>query len=110
MNETKIEDLPLNGRNFVDLATLQAGVTNATDTTLSGTSGTGFSSNGAPERSNNFTLDGAPLANVVGNTRGRSARLWEWMASKEYKVITSAFSAECRPNMGSQVVIVSKGR
>ena len=109
VNETKIEDLPLNGRNFVDLATLQAGVTNATDTTFSGTNGTGFSSNGAPLRSNNFTLDGAPLANVRGNTAGAVGSTLGVDGIQEYKVITNAFSAEYGLNMGSQVVIVSKG-
>ena len=109
VNETKIEDLPLNGRNFVDLATLQAGVTAATDTTLAGSSGTAFSSNGAPVRSNNFTLDGAPMANIRGNTAGAVGTTLGVDGIQEYKVITSAFTAEYGLNMGSQVVIVSKG-
>ena len=60
VNEEKIEDLPLNGRNFLDLALQQPGISQ--DTVLvdsgGGTQGTVFSSNGAPIISNNFLLDG----------------------------------------------------
>ncbi len=100
VNEAKIEDLPLNGRNFVDLATLQAGVTLSTNSTFTGTSGAGFSSNGAPIRSNNFTLDGAPMANVRGNTAGAVGTTLGVDGIQEYKVITSAFGAEYGLNHG----------
>src|SRR6266699_5679790 len=63
VNERSVADLPLNGRNYVDLTMLQPGVAqNVTGT--GGTVvniGTPFSANGAPIRSNYYVLDGAPL-------------------------------------------------
>src|SRR5438270_8329948 len=62
VNEQKLAELPLNGRNFLDLSLLQPGVSQ--DTVVislgGGTQGTIYSSNGAPIISNNFLLDGTP--------------------------------------------------
>ena len=62
VNNKEIEYLPLNGRNYVDLSLLQAGVTKRQNSTrtngLGGMTGTVYSSNGAPVISNNFFLDG----------------------------------------------------
>ena len=62
VNHKEIEDLPLNGRNCIDLALLQARVTNSQNTTLTnglgGMTGTVHSSNGAPVISNNSLSDG----------------------------------------------------
>src|SRR5207244_4033637 len=63
VNERSVSDLPLNGRNYVDLTMLQPGV-NQSATGLANTpnnTGTAFSANGAPIRSNYYVLDGAPL-------------------------------------------------
>lgn len=112
VNEQSLAELPLNGRNFLDLTLLQPGVTQ--DTVVinlgGGTQGTIYSSNGAPIISNNFLLDGTPTQNLfgyngasaVGTTLGLDGIL-------EYKVITNGFSAEYGMNMGSQMTIVSKG-
>jgi len=112
VNEQSLAELPLNGRNFLDLTLLQPGVTQ--DTVVvnlgGGTQGTIYSSNGAPIISNNFLLDGTPTqtvfgyngASAVGTTLGLDG-------IREYKVITNSFSAEYGMNMGSQMTIVSKG-
>ena len=70
VNEQKMADLPLNGRNYIDLTLLQPGVTHAAmaGNIASKTQGTWMSSNGAPVRSNNITLDGARLNNLQGAT------------------------------------------
>src|SRR5207237_8440251 len=67
VNENSMSDLPLHGRNYVDLTMLQPGISQQTLATTGGgatASGTWFSANGAPVRSNNFTLDGAPMMNA----------------------------------------------
>ena len=62
VNEQSMSDLPLNGRNYTDLTMLQPGISQQTLATSGGgpsATGTWFSANGAPVRSNNFVLDGA---------------------------------------------------
>ncbi len=61
VDDQRISDLPLNGRNYLDLTLIQPGVQVNTHPSGggSGASGTWISTNGLPPRSNNFTLDGA---------------------------------------------------
>jgi hypothetical protein len=114
VNSRQIEDLPLNGRNYIDLSLLQAGVTNSLNSTgtngFGGMTGTVYSSNGAPVISNNFLLDGTQIANqsdwgtasFAGTTLGVDG-------IQEYKVLTSAYDATYGMTMGSQMVMISKG-
>src|ERR1700722_1737435 len=111
VDQQRIIDLPLNGRNYNDLTLLQPGVTQNVDIpgTGIGLNGTEYSSNGAPIRSNSYLLDGAILQNMyaangasaVGNTLGVDGIL-------EYRVITNNFSAEYGMSMGSIQTLVSK--
>src|ERR1041385_1413571 len=112
VNEQSMSDLPLNGRNYVELTMLQPGISPQTLATTGGTpaaSGTWFSANGAPVRSNNFMLDGAMLVNGGGaSTSSEAGTTLGVDGIREYKVVTSAFSAEYGMVMGSQTVMVSK--
>src|SRR5262249_27402578 len=90
VNEQKVADLPLNGRNYIDLTLLQTGVAEHKNATKTGNlNGTLFSSNGAPLQSNNFLLDGAIMqgfnsvhtASVSGSTLGVEG-------IREYRVVT----------------------
>src|SRR5437867_3964350 len=62
VNEQKLAELPLNGRNYLDLTLLQPGISQNTVVIQlgGGAGGTIYSSNGAPIISNNFLLDGTP--------------------------------------------------
>jgi hypothetical protein len=114
VNSKEIEDLPLNGRNYIDLSLLQAGVTDSLNTTgtngFGGMTGTVYSSNGAPVISNNFLLDGTQITNqsdwgtasFAGTTLGVDG-------IQEYKVLTSTYDASYGMTMGSEMVIISKG-
>ena len=111
VNDQQIADLPLNGRNYIDLTMVQPGVQENTHPVGggAGASGTWYSSNGAPPRSNNFSIDGALMQNQYGagpNSIGATTLGVDGI--KEYKVVTSMFSAEYGLSMGSQMVIVSK--
>src|SRR2546422_4757018 len=112
VNEQSMSDLPLNGRNYVDLTMLQPGVSPQTLSTTGGgatASGTWFSANGAPVRSNNFTLDGAPMMNAAAAATASEAGTTLGVDGiREYKVGTSAFSAEHGSVMGSQTVVDKK--
>jgi hypothetical protein len=108
VNETKMTELPLNGRNYIDLALLQPGVDK--DKNQSNQGGTSFSVNGAPPRSNNFTLDGAILQNMLGRSpvAGASGDALGLDGIKEFQVVAGTFQAEYGLAMGSQMVAVSK--
>jgi len=110
VNEDKMSDLPLNGRNYLDLSLLQPGVARAVNTSGTvGQQGTIISSNGAPPRSNTVLLDGATMQNTYGFTASsvNGAQLGV-DGIREYKVITNNFSAEYGSSMGSQTVLASK--
>src|SRR3984893_874705 len=107
VSQQSVQSLPLNGRNYVDLSLLQARVT--PDRNSSGNGSTSYSVNGAPPRSNNFTLDGAVTTTQEGRNPGNAGSTLGVDGVKEYKIITSDFSAEYGMSMGSQVVVVSKG-
>jgi hypothetical protein len=111
VNDQKISELPLNGRNYIDLSLLQAGVAqNKNQQTLGGMEGTVFSSDGAPTISNNFLLDGTSLVNQSGwGTASMSGSTLGMDGIQEYKVVTNAFTAEYGMTMGSQLLMVSKG-
>jgi hypothetical protein len=107
----KIQGLPLNGRNYLDLMTFQPGVTNVSDVqgNLTDTGGAEYVSNGATPRSNSILLDGAILQNGFGlNSASVSGSSLGLDGIKELKVITNLFSAEYGLTMGSQTVIASK--
>src|SRR5881396_3657554 len=91
VNEQSMSDLPLNGRNYVDLTMLQPGVSPQTLSTTGGTAsstGTWFSANGAPVRSNNFMLDGAPMVNAGGASVASEAGTTLGVDGiREYKVV-----------------------
>ncbi len=107
----KVSDLPLNGRNYLDLTLLQPGVQQHKNINYTGgMSGIWFSSNGAPVRSNDFLLDGAIMQNFYGtSTASISNTTLGVEGIREYRVITNSFTAEYGLTMGSQAVIVSKG-
>ncbi len=115
IDEQKVVDLPLNGRNFTQLGTLIPGVV-APPGGLGGQSGDatpggfgnatgGFNVNGMRNQSNNFLMDGA-TNNDTFNT-GFVLRPPP-DAIQEFKILTHAFSAEYGRNAGSVVNVVTK--
>ena len=111
----QVTELPLNGRNFVQLATLGPGVTGvgfgAAGTIMSGTRpddsrpSTELFSNGNREGANNFMLDG-----VDNNDRITLSIILRPSVEgvQEFKIQTNMFSAEQGRNAGATVNIVSK--
>jgi hypothetical protein len=90
-----IETLPLNGRNYAQLALLSAGVGPAEPGSRVETS-YGFSSNGARSLQNNFQLDGIDNNSDLGDVLNGSAYVIQPSvdALAEFKVQTNAYSAE----------------
>ncbi|OFW35304.1 MAG: hypothetical protein A3J28_16670 [Acidobacteria bacterium RIFCSPLOWO2_12_FULL_60_22] len=107
VDEQRMADLPLNGRNYLDLTLLQPGVNVQRSHSID--NGVWFSSNGAPIRSNSFLLDGASMVGFTGTTSASVAGTTLGVEGiQEYRVVTSSFSSEYGMSMGSQMLIVSK--
>ncbi len=111
VDNQQIVELPLNGRNFIDLTLLQTGITQFQNNNFgtNGLYGQFYSSNGAPIRSNEYTLDGAILGNIQGASASSIAGLSLGLDGiSEYKIETNTFGAEYGLVVGSQTVIVTK--
>jgi len=117
VNEQYMTDLPVNGRNYVDLSLIEPGINQDKNSSTgpgasnpSPTAYTSFSADGAPPRSNLFTLDGA-ITNTQEGRGPQNAAAGSSLGMdgiKEYRIITSQPQAEYGLAMGSQVVVVSK--
>ena len=107
VNEAKVADLPLNGRNYIDLALLQPGVN--VDMNRSSGEAAWFSANGAPVISNYYLLDGTPTRNLYGrNPSSQVATVLGVDGVREFRVVTNNMSAEYGMSMGSELVVVTK--
>jgi len=91
----RMVDLPLNGRNFAQLALLSAGVA-PTEPGARNEGSYGFSSNGGRSYQNNFLLDGVDNnSNLTDLLNGTSYVVQPSVdALQEFKVQTNAYSAE----------------
>jgi len=117
VNEEKVSDLPLNGRNYTDLTLLQPGITkayisgggNENVITVFAITGTQWSSNGATPFSNLILLDGAQMTNGYGNNSSSALGTTLGVDGiQEYHLLTNTFSAEYGQVMGSVTTIASK--
>src|ERR671912_344199 len=107
----QIEQIPLNGRNYTDLALLQPGV-NAFPHRDGGSvvaHGLGMSINGQDPRSNVYLLDGTlqndftngPAGSAAGTSLGTET-------IREFRVEANAYNAEFGRNSGGQVNVLTK--
>ena len=93
----QIEDLPLNGRSYTQLALLQPGVTTLGSQNFSSISGGGAKLSMAGARSTNtyFYLDGTEIKDSFGHTPGSAAGQTLGVDTiQEFSVVVSSFSAE----------------
>lgn len=95
----KVETLPLNGRNFLQLATLTPGVNNG------GLLGNGLSVNGGRGDFNNYLMDGTANSSRFDGSVVIRPNL---DAIQEFKVQTSTYSAEFGFAGSGQINLVTK--
>ena len=95
VNSRQAETLPLNGRNYAQLALLGAGVAPSEPGSRTETS-YGFSSNGSRSLQNDFLLDGVDNNSNLGDVLTGQAYVIQPSvdALEEFKVQTNAYSAE----------------
>jgi hypothetical protein len=109
--EKTIEELPLNGRNYINLATLQPGIINFTEKsgTSSSTRGIQLNINGMGGRSNSFLIDGANMKGYAGIATVTAADSTLGVDTiREFRVATNAFSADYGRAMGGVISIATK--
>jgi hypothetical protein len=102
-----IIDLPLNGRNFSQLATLGAGTLPARKSAERDS----FVANGARPVQNSYLLDGVENKNrIVGFDNGTAQSIQPILdAIQEFKVQTSTYSAEFGQSAGGVVNVSMRG-
>jgi len=111
VNENTMRDLPLNGRNYIQLATLQPGVVMNTiaRTNITGGTNGGFSVAGQRTGDNVFLVDGTiqidhasrPPGGVLGTALGVDA-------IREFRVLTGNYSAEYGTLAGGVINVVTR--
>ncbi len=102
-----VQDLPLNGRNSLDLALLQPGVAPADNPGNGGaaSANTAFSVSGGRNDSNTFILDGGNNNNLLSNGVVYNPNP---DTIQEFKIITSNYEAEYGRNAGGVITVVTK--
>jgi hypothetical protein len=109
--EKAIEELPLNGRNYIMLATLQPGIVQFTERnpTSPAERGVQLNINGMGGRSNSYLMDGANMRGYGGQATVTAADSTLGVETiREFRVVTNAFSADYGRVMGGVVSVVSK--
>jgi hypothetical protein len=111
VQHTEIANLPLNGRNFLDLALLVPGVspTNVSSTQLfaetSAVPGAGLSVGSQRNFSNNFIVDGL---SANDDAAGLSGMPYGVDAIDQFQVVTSGAQAELGRALGGYVNVVTR--
>jgi hypothetical protein len=107
VDDRRVVDLPLNGRNIMSLAGVLPGVTNvsAPQTMSDARSGAGMDVSGSLPNSAVYTFDGAFFNNPSRNT---GINFPPPDAIAQFRMLTTNFDAEYGHNSGAQVEVVSK--
>jgi hypothetical protein len=105
VDNKKVTELPLNGRNFLQLNLLVPGANQGVKGSQNQTQGGAISINGAREQSNNFLLDGMDNNDLAIN---QYAVAISTEAIQEFKVQGSTYSAEFGRSPGAQINVASK--
>src|SRR5215467_3744723 len=112
ISDKKMTTLPLNGRSYIDLLGLQAGVVPiasddaVNDRAVSGNGNSGqMSVNGERESANSFLVNGGDVEESVNN----GASIVPTLDSiEEFRLLTSSFNAEYGRFAGAIVNVVTK--
>ncbi len=104
IDEQKVKELPLNGREFWQLAQLAPNVFNPPQGSTLGFRG-GFNVAGNPEVNNYFLLDGVDNND---ETTMQPTHRPSVDGIREFKVLTGVYSAEYGRHSGGQIIITTK--
>jgi hypothetical protein len=107
VDDNRIVDLPLNGRNVMSLSELVPGVVGvyAPESLSSARGGPMMNSNGGRQNMNLYTFDGSFYNNPSRNT---GLNFPPPDAVQEFRLLTSNFDAEYGRNSGSQAFVITR--
>jgi hypothetical protein len=105
ITQQQLEDMPLNGRNYIGLATLTTGVIDTSQNNTNGNTAGAFSANGVRGDLNNYVLDGV---DNNSNDNGGSTQQVNLEAIAEFKIQTSSYDAEFGRAGGAALNVVIK--
>ena len=117
VGERQIKDLPLNGRSYDELLTLNPGVVNFTSEKTGGigvsnsTTGNNFAVSGNRPQQNLFLLNGVEFTGAAENNMqpgGTSQELLGVDAVREFNLLIDSYGAEYGKRPGAQVLIVTQ--
>jgi hypothetical protein len=105
VGQQQIDNLPINGRNFISFSVITPGVTLDLTPQQGASATSGLSFAGQRARSNNIMVDGLDNNDaVVGAVRA----VFSQEAIREFQVLTNSYSAEFGKASGGVVNIVTK--
>jgi hypothetical protein len=109
IGSVQVQELPLNNRNFIQLATLVPGVSSdlADEVGTGGLMLASVSINGGRRNAVNWMVDGVSNVDVGSNITLLNTPTLE--SIQEFKIITSSYAAEYARSGGGVVNIVTKG-
>src|SRR5277367_264260 len=117
VGEKQVKELPLNGRSYDLLLTLNPGVVNFTSQKTGGigvsnsTTGNNFAISGNRPQQNLFLLNGVEFTGAAENNMqpgGPSQELLGVEAVQEFNVLRDSYGAEYGKRPGAQVIIVTQ--
>src|ERR1041385_3265906 len=112
ITEQQVKDLPLNGRSFDQLITLNAGISNTTSNTLNNGTWNMFSVAGKRPETNRYTINGIDWIGGAATGQfitpyGASGQLLGVEAVREFNVLTDTYGAQYGKRAGAQISIVT---
>ena len=117
VSEKQVKELPLNGRSYDLLLTLNPGIVNFTSQKTGGigvsnsTTGNNFAVSGNRPQQNLFLLNGVEFTGAAENNMqpgGPSQQLLGVEAVREFNVLRDSYGAEYGKRPGAQVIVVTQ--
>jgi hypothetical protein len=105
IDNRKVSDLPLNGRDFLQLNLLVPGIIPGAEGSQLATQGGAINANGARDQSNNFLLDGVDNNDLAINQYVVAPSI---DAIQEFQLQSSTYSAEFGRSGGAQINVAIK--
>jgi hypothetical protein len=107
VNGEQVNNLALNGRNYLDLVKLTPGVVSFVNAQTAGPGGLGgFNINGTRANQHNLTIDGATNVDTGSNGTQHIALALDNIA--EFKILSSAYQAEYGRSAGGDIKVLTK--